>query len=85
MITIKKIDAHFEENAKEIIMENISNRKIFIEKCTQCSSCGKRSWYVMKCSCGYIFCRYCSVEKAEIDSDDILLVCPNCGKTKIYV
>ena len=65
-------------------MENISNQELLTENCTQCPSCGKRSWYVMKCSCGHIFCRYCSAEKSEIDSDNILLVCPNCGETMIY-
>lgn len=66
-------------------MKNISNLEIRTEDCTQCPNCGKRSWYVMQCDCGFIFCRYCSAEHAEEDSDNIILTCPKCRKSVMYV
>lgn len=66
-------------------MKNISNQALFTEDCTKCSNCGKASWYVMECDCGYIFCEHCSAEHVEKDSDNILLVCPKCDKSVLYV
>lgn len=66
-------------------MKNISNLDNNSETCTICSTCGKTSWYVMECNCGHIFCKYCSAEKSDNDSDNIVLTCPKCGKSVIYI
>lgn len=67
-------------------MKNIANQELFEKDCTQCPTCGKRSWYVMECDCGDIFCRYCSAKDESIENEDIIyLKCPKCGKFMMYV
>ena len=65
-------------------MENISNQEIDSELCTKCSTCGKPSWYIMKCDCGHIFCKHC-IATDELDYDCINLECPKCGKSILYI
>jgi hypothetical protein len=65
-------------------MKNISNLEIRRENCTQCPNCGERDWYVMECDCGFKFCRHCSAEKCE-DNEIIILTCPKCGNSVMYV
>lgn len=65
-------------------MKNISNREIF-NKCTQCSNCGERSWYIMECDCGNIFCMHCSKTEVDEEMESMLLTCPKCNKSILYV
>ena len=65
-------------------MKNISNQEIDPAKCTHCPTCGKSSWYVMQCDCGYIMCENCAGKKDK-ETGDILIKCPKCGKSVLYV
>jgi len=68
-------------------MKNISNQHIDADECTICISCYKPSWYVMECPCGNIFCKNCSAKDEDDDygSDTIMLICPKCGESTMYV
>jgi len=67
-------------------MKNISNCEIDADKCTKCPTCNKPSWYIMKCECGYVFCKNCSVYQNSDDADtSLFLECPNCGAVQIFV
>jgi len=66
-------------------MINISNQNIDANKCTKCI-CGKSSWYVMLCDCKNIFCENCSAKDEDnYKGDIIMLICPKCGKSTMYV
>jgi hypothetical protein len=67
-------------------MRNISNRALFQKDCTKCPTCRTASWYIMKCSCGKIFCDNCgNTRGSKNNNDTLIIICPTCGKEKIYM
>ena len=68
-------------------MKNISNQHIDANQCTYCTNCFKPSWYVMECDCGNMLCKNCSVkdEDDNYESNAIMLICPKCGRSTMYV
>ena len=65
-------------------MKNISNQAIWTEECTKCPNCKETSWYVMKCDCGFTFCKECGVDDGEHSERTVWLECPNCGNSEMY-
>jgi hypothetical protein len=65
-------------------MVNISNMKQG-DECTQCPTCGKRSWEIFQCDCGHVFCEHCGIRDPESDSDSFSLECNKCDKPIVIV
>lgn len=44
---------------------------------------------VMECDCGNIFCEHCSAKDEEDDNDSeseiIILICPKCGSSAMFI
>lgn len=55
-----------------------------------CPTCGKKSWYIMKCNkCGKIFCKHCNprayVYDDPNDTDSTLEITCECGESTLFV